>query len=182
MDNGRKDPATPSPDAGPPLTLPLTPLVTDPGPSAGPLVMLIDDDPDCRMLVRDALLSLDAGVRVVEAADGCSALKLLGLRPAGDGEEPIDPVRPALIFMDVEMPHMDGLETLAHLRGAESLRLVPVVMMTGVKDEGRISRAAALGANSYTVKPTDAGAFLDMVERSVGYWLSIHRRPQGMTG
>ena len=176
MDNGRTDTPEHSPNDGAPLPLPLT----DAQP-AGPLVMLIDDDPDCRLLVRDALLSLDAGVRTVEAADGCSALTLLGLRDA-DGQDRREPVRPALIFMDVEMPHMDGLETLAHLRGAESLRPVPVVMMTGVKDEGRISRAAALGANSYTVKPTDAGAFLDMVERSVGYWLSIHRRPQGMTG
>ncbi|MEM8873456.1 MAG: response regulator [Planctomycetota bacterium] len=129
-------------------------------------IMLIDDDPDCRMLVRDALDETGVNFDATEAENGADALAVLRRGAPPD-----------LIFLDLEMPRMDGLETLERIKSDPRLHHVPVVMMTGVDDAERINAAAELGANSYTVKPSDGATFIDMVRQSVGYWLQVHRRP-----
>jgi CheY-like chemotaxis protein len=80
--------------------------------------------------------------------------------------------------MDIEMPQMDGLETLRRIKAEPSLRQIPIVMMTGVCDEEQMKRAAEAGANSYTMKPANAEQFLKTVLASTNYWLMIHQYPQ----
>lgn len=140
---------------------------TTPAPEALIRVMLIDDDPDCRMLVRDALEESRVPHVVHEAEHGLAALHALASGAAV----------PDLIFLDMEMPQMDGLATLAKLRQDRRLACVPIVMMTGVDDPHHMREAARLGANSYTVKPGQVSEFFDLVRLSVGYWLHAHARP-----
>lgn len=134
------------------------------------VVLLVDDDPDCRMLARDAIARCGAGYRVYEAGDGREALEFLR-RPGAP--------RPGLIFLDIEMPGMDGQAALRAIRSDPALREVPVVMMSGLSDDGQMRAAAAAGANSYTVKPLAAEQYLRAVQQSVDYWLKVHRRPRG---
>ena len=136
-------------------------------------VLLVDDDQDCRMLIRDAIAELREPYHVYEACNGIEAVELLS-RKGGQGQDPL----PGLIFMDVEMPLQDGLETLKKIKSDERLSHIPVVMMTGVSDEDHMRRAAAYGANSYTLKPADADAFLKTVAASTAYWLTVHQYPQ----
>jgi len=134
-------------------------------------IMLVDDDADCRMLVRDAISEGGLGNPVMEAADGREALRLLKSRADNSA-------LPGLIFLDIEMPGMDGQETLKRIRSDERFRDIPIVMMTGVADERQMEQAAKNGANSYTIKPANAEQFLRTVLASTNYWLTIHQYPR----
>ena len=133
-------------------------------------ILLIDDDPDCRLLIRDAISDCNNDNTVWEASNGHEALRLLSKR--GPGE-----TLPGLIYLDIEMPFLDGLETLKRIKNDERLKHIPVVMMTGVSDEAQMEKATAYGANSYTLKPADAEQFLSMVQASTKYWLGVHQYP-----
>lgn len=135
-------------------------------------ILLVDDDPDCRMLLRDAIEESKVSNRVYEVSNGREALDFLSRRgPFADAP------KPGLIYLDIEMPGMDGQETLRAVRAMPDFRDTPVVMMTGVSDEGQMRAAAANGANSYTLKPANAEQFLRTVLASTSYWLTIHQYP-----
>ena len=135
-------------------------------------ILLVDDDPDCRMLVRDAINDSKVRNAVFEVADGQEALDFLNRR----GEWANAP-RPGLVYLDIEMPVKNGLETLREIKQTPELRNIPVVMMTGVCDEAQMFQAAEAGANSYTIKPANAEQFLKTVLTSTNYWLTIHQYP-----
>ena len=136
-------------------------------------ILLVDDDADCRLLIRDAIAECKVSNKVYEVENGQEALDFLS-RTGPSTHQP----RPGLIYLDIEMPGMDGQETLKRIRANPELREVPVVMMTGVADEGQMKLAAVNGANSYTIKPANAEQFLRTVLASTDYWLSIHQSPQ----
>jgi two-component system response regulator len=136
-------------------------------------ILLVDDDPDCRMLVRDAIAECKVSNQVFEASNGLEALDYLNR-----SQRETDAPRPGLIFLDIEMPGMDGLETLRRIKATPHLRDIPVVMMTGVCGEAEMKLAAERGANSYTLKPANAEQFLRTVLAATNYWLTIHQYPQ----
>ena len=135
-------------------------------------ILLVDDDPDCRMLIRDAIAECKVSNDVHEVCNGREALDFLHKR----GKYANAP-RPGLIYLDIEMPSMDGQQTLKEIKASAHLRDIPVVMMTGVADEVQMKTAAANGANSYTLKPANAEQFLRTVLASTNYWLTIHQYP-----
>lgn len=136
-------------------------------------ILLVDDDPDCRMLFRDAIAECKVANAVHEVSNGQEALDFLYRRgPFADAP------RPGLIFMDIEMPVKDGLSTLRAIKSDPGLRDIPVVMMTGVCGEPEMNQAASAGANSYTLKPASAEQFLQTVLASTSYWLEIHQYPR----
>lgn len=102
-----------------------------------PSVLIVDDEPNVRLMLRTALES--AGYRVLEAADGLGALSRLG-----DGT--CD-----LVLLDLRMPKLDGMETLARLR--ERGNLVPVVMLTAHGSIPDAVSAMRLGAIDFLAKP-----------------------------
>ena len=155
-----------------------------PAPSASPcarregageaiVILLVDDDPDCRLLIRDAIAESKVTNRVFEVTNGREALDFLHRRGAF-----ADAPRPGLVYLDLEMPGMDGQEALKQIRSEGTFRDIPVVMMTGVCDEQQMRLAAANGANSYTLKPANAEQFLRTVTQSTNYWLTIHQSPR----
>lgn len=136
-------------------------------------ILLVDDDDDCRMLVRDAIAECKVSNSVFEARNGEEALELLK-KVGQDSGNP----RPGLIYLDIEMPKLDGISTLKRIKEDPFLRDIPVVMMTGVSDEAQMQAAAANGANSYTIKPANAEQFLRTILASTNYWLTIHQYPE----
>ena len=140
--------------------------------SGGITILLVDDDPDCRLLIRDAIAECKVSNAVFECSNGFEALEFLKRRGKHAGAP-----RPGLIYLDLEMPGMDGQATLKAIKADPELRDIPVVMMTGVCDETEMKRAAANGANSYTVKPANVEQFLKTVLASTSYWLTIHQYP-----
>lgn len=136
-------------------------------------ILLVDDDPDCRMLIRDAIAGCNVSNDVYEVCNGLEALMFLK-REGRFANAP----RPGLVYLDIEMPGMDGQQTLKWIRSQEQFRDIPVVMMTGLADEEQMNAAAAVGANSYTIKPANAEQFLQTVLASTSYWLTIHQYPR----
>jgi DNA-binding response OmpR family regulator len=102
----------------------------------GARILVVDDDPDVRGLVRELLER--AGARVTEAADGREALRLLY------------DVRPEVIVLDVTMPELDGWQTLERVR---DLTEVPVLMLTARDTELEKVRGLRAGADDYVTKP-----------------------------
>jgi len=132
-------------------------------------VLLVDDDADWRMLVRDALAQCDLGrnvrLEMHEVTDGEAAMQFLqqGKR-AGS-------LLPSLIYLDCEMPRMDGLRLLELLRQDERLRHIPAVMLSGLADEAHMRRACDSGASAYIVKPVEASELTRVVTASARHWL-----------
>jgi CheY-like chemotaxis protein len=135
-------------------------------------ILLVDDDADCRMLIRDAIAECKVSNQVFEVSNGKDALDFLYRRG-----QYISAPRPGLIYMDIEMPVMSGLDALKLIKDDPQLHEIPVVMMTGVCGEEQMKQAATLGANSYTLKPASAEQFLRTVLASTNYWLTIHQYP-----
>jgi len=126
-------------------------------------ILVVDDDPDIREILKDRLESMN--YRVLVAADG------------PEGLEVIEKQGPRLAFIDIEMPGMNGQETLKAIRRDPRFADIAIVMMTGVTDDQQKIEAMANGANSYTNKPTDALTFMHTVMQSTNYWLRIHQFP-----
>ena len=141
--------------------------------SAQPVViLLVDDDADCRQLIRDAIETGKLDNPVHEVSSGEEALAFLNRQG-----EYVDAPRPGLIYLDIEMPGMNGQETLKAIRQDPRFSDIAIVMMTGVTDDEQKRLAMASGANSYTNKPTDAATFIQTVMQSTNYWLRIHQFP-----
>lgn len=141
--------------------------------SAQPVtILLVDDDEDCRQLIRDAIEQGKFDNPVYEVSSGEEALAFL--RREGIHAQAS---RPGLIYLDIEMPGIGGQETLQAIRKDPRFADIAVVMMTGVTDDDQKRLAMANGANSYTNKPTDAVTFIQTVVHSSNYWLRIHQFP-----
>jgi CheY-like chemotaxis protein len=123
----------------------------EPAAKGGPHVLVVDDDPGTRLLLRDALEG--AGFRVAEAADGARALELL------EGRDPFD-----LMTLDLQMGEMHGLEVLRTVRGRLALAGLPVVVATGSDDPEVELELFESGADDFIVKPVDPRRFILRVQ------------------
>lgn len=102
--------------------------------------LVVDDQPNIRRVVR-AYLETVHKCEVIEAGNGVEAIKQLL-------DATVD-----LIITDLVMPEMTGLELVGYVRRHESLRGVPIVMLTSQGDEMDRRKAIALGVNDYLLKP-----------------------------
>jgi CheY-like chemotaxis protein len=114
-------------------------------------IMVVDDDTDLRVTLQEILI--DEGREVISAKDGFEAVKLAA-------EGPID-----LIFMDIRMPGMDGVE--AFLKIKEIQPNCVVVMMTGYAVESLIEQALSEGARDCLSKPVSIEKLLEIVEETI---------------
>ena len=113
-------------------------------------ILITDDEPHVVELVRVTLE--DERVRVVEAANGVTALAL--------AEE----LEPELIFLDVNLPDLSGIEVCRRLRRHPRLSASSIVMLTAAAQQEDISRGLAAGATQYLTKPFSPVRLLSLVE------------------
>ena len=107
-------------------------------------IYLVDDDEDDRMLTREALESVIKGIRIIELSDGGG---LISLAESGGLKEQ------ALILIDMNMPRLNGLETLSLLRQNPECQQIPVVMVSTSSHQPTIQKAYEAGVNAFVVKP-----------------------------
>lgn len=136
-------------------------------------ILLVDDDEDCRLMIREAMKEGNIDNEVYEVQSGEEALDFLYRRGRY-----ADAPRPGLIYLDIDMPGISGLDVLKELRSNEEFRTIPIVMMTNLDDDREKIQAARLGANSYTLKPANPVRFIQTVIEATNYWISIHERPK----
>ncbi len=143
-------------------------------------LLLADDDPDDRLLVKDALEEshLVADLRWVE--DGEELMDYLHRR--GKYTNPNDSPHPDLILLDLKMPRKSGHQALEEIKRNPELRRIPIVVLTTSKAEEDIVRAYNSGANSFIVKPTTFGALTDAMKTLERYWFQLIALPPGRIG
>jgi two-component system, cell cycle response regulator DivK len=126
---------------------------------AGELILVVEDNDKNRKLVRDLLTV--KGYRLLEAETGEDGLRLA--REQG----------PALVLMDIQLPGIDGIETLRQLRADASTAAIPVVAVTASAMTQDRQKILAAGFDGYQSKPISVRPFLEMV-RAV-----LDRGPRG---
>ncbi len=138
-------------------------------------ILLADDDADDRMLARDALAEsrLANDLRFVE--DGEELLDYLHRR--GKYADPASSPRPGLVLLDLNMPRMDGREALREIKAEESLRHIPIVVLTTSKAEEDIYRTYNLGVNSFITKPVSFAGLVTVMKALGRYWFEIVELP-----
>ena len=138
-------------------------------------ILLVDDNPQDAELALRALRKHDLASHVLWVGDGAAALEYFF--PAGTDAGAVRSRTPKVIFLDLKMPRVGGLEVLRRLKGDERTRLIPVVAMTSSGERHDVLESYRLGANSYIVKPMDFDEFCKAVVQAGRYWLLLNERP-----
>jgi two-component system response regulator len=138
-------------------------------------ILLIEDNPHDAELVLRALQKHGLTNKVQLLRDGAEALDFIFA--LGDfGDRNINS-RPKVIFLDLKLPKVDGLEVLRRVKEDERTRSIPVVVMTSSQEEQDIVESYRLGVNSYIVKPVDFDKFVQSVADLGLYWLLLNKVP-----
>jgi len=142
--------------------------MTNPGPLT---VLYAEDDPDDRLLAAMAHRESGALNPLVFVADGEEALEYLGR--CGRHADRADTVQPGIVLLDLNMPGIDGRETLRVIRADPGLRRIPVVILTTSAAADDIALSYDAGANSYMVKPSAFGSLVDLFRLLCAYWFEV---------
>ncbi len=139
------------------------------------LIVLADDDPEDRMLTREALAEGEVVNPLFEVEDGEELLDYLAGRGRFESAGPAPP--PGLILLDLNMPKKDGRQALRELKEDPVLRRIPVVVLSTSSADVDVVQSYDLGSNSFITKP----ALFDELVRAMSclgrYWFGIVKRP-----
>jgi two-component system chemotaxis response regulator CheY len=114
-------------------------------------ILVVDDDPGIRRLITTTLRDV-GGFRIEEAGGGLQALDTaVGLRPE-------------IVFLDYEMPDLDGVETCRRLRSDPVTADATIIMLTGMSDAPAQDRAVHAGADMFLTKPFSPLHLLTLVD------------------
>lgn len=133
-------------------------------------ILLVEDSSDDVELTKVALEQNKIANTLVVARDGAEAIDLLSEAKIGRYGE-----LPAVILLDLNLPKVDGIEVLRHLRADARTELVPIVILTSSEEERDLIKSYKLGANSYIKKPVDFAEFLSAMHALGFYWLFLNR-------
>ena len=111
-------------------------------------ILIVDDSAAIRKILQRVLRQAEVPLgQIYEAGDGLEALRSLETQHVD------------LVLADINMPNMDGLQLLEHVKSADSLKHLPVVMVTTEGGESKVMAAAKMGAAGYVRKPFSAEQF-----------------------
>jgi chemotaxis family two-component system response regulator Rcp1 len=135
-------------------------------------ILLVEDNPGDVRLTKEALKEAKVGNNLHVAEDGVEAMRFL----RRDGEFATVP-RPDLILLDLNLPKKDGREVLEEIKADDTLKTIPVVVLTTSHAEEDVVRSYNLHANCYVTKPVDLDQFIRIVRSIEDFWLTIVRLP-----
>ena len=143
--------------------------------SVVPIILIADDDPDDRMLMKEALEENEFPHSVHFVSDGAELLDYLYKRGRFGFEKTF---RPNLILLDLNMPKIDGLEALAYIKADAGLKRIPVIILTTSVAEQDIIKAYDLGVNSFICKPSGFDKLVEVVREIGNYWFGTVTLPE----
>jgi two-component system response regulator len=139
-------------------------------------ILLVEDNKSDAMLTIRTLKKHNLAGNLVHLIDGAEALDFI----FGKGEYTGRNIenKPKVIFLDLKMPKVSGLEVLRIIKNDERTKLIPVVMMTSSKEEKDIVESHRLGVNSYVVKPVEHDNLSKIVAELGTYWVQVNNTPK----
>jgi two-component system response regulator len=134
-------------------------------------IILIEDNMDDATLAIHSLRKKNLTNKIVHLKNGDEALRyffsdLNGEKASKD---------PKIIFLDLKMPKVDGIEVLTKLKSDPATKSIPVIILTSSNEDPDIERCYALGANSYVVKPIEFENFSGQISQLGFYWTVLNR-------
>ena len=141
-------------------------------------ILLVEDNPKDLELTLLALAKSNLANEVITVRDGAEALDYLFRR--GSYRERAEG-NPAVVLLDLKLPKVDGIEVLGQIKADESLRAVPVVMLTTSREEKDLVRSYSLGVNAYVVKPVAFNDFIEAIHELGIFWAVLNEPPIGST-
>lgn len=134
------------------------------------VILMADDDSDDRLLAEEALQESGSPMKMRFVEDGMQMMDYL--RRRNEFKNPADSPRPDLIFLDLNMPVMDGREVLKEIKNDPQLKRIPVVVLTTSNSDTDIAYVYQTGANSFITKPTAFNALVGVMKSINDYWFS----------
>ena len=143
-------------------------------------ILVADDDQNDVFFLRRAFQKSGVSHAVIHVSDGQEAIDYLQ-GEANYRDRARFPV-PALVLLDLKMPKVDGLEVLRQVKGDETLKVIPVVMLTSSREETDLVKSYRLGANAYVVKPVGFEQFADAIRQVGIFWAVLNEPPPDSSG
>lgn len=123
-------------------------------------ILLVEDDADHRVLVREALARAAPAIPLEEAVDGVDAMAWLRRRVADPAA-----LEGGVVILDLGLPRASGFNVLEWMREMPALERLPVVVLTASENPMDAEHAFYLGARGYFQKPTDFRQYLEIFQR-----------------
>jgi len=136
-------------------------------------ILMIDDDREDFILVKEALESKRLKVDLYWAEDGDEAMNFL-YRREGYASAPT----PNLILLDLNMPGKNGFDVLKELKADRDLRKIPVVILTSSKDQKTVAQGYNIGASSFMLKPLTFDEMATAMNSLCEYWFALVQLPK----
>ena len=132
-------------------------------------ILLVEDNPGDARLAVEALTEGKVTNNITVAQDGIEAIEFLR-----NEENP----RPDLIFLDLNLPKMNGKDVLAEIKNDPGLKRIPVIILTTSNAEDDIASTYDLQANCYITKPVGFDQFIEVIQSVENFWFSIVKLPK----
>lgn len=136
-------------------------------------VLLVEDDPGDVVLTKEAFHDNKVKNTLSIVSDGEEAMRFLHR----EGEYAGAP-RPDLVLLDLNLPRKDGRQVLEEIKDDETLRTIPVVVLTTSEAEEDILRSYRLHANAYVTKPVDFDRFINVVRQIDDFFVTVVKLPR----
>ncbi len=136
-------------------------------------MLVAEDNADDRLLLECAFAKAGVDVALTFVSDGQQVQDYLQNQPPF--EDPASHQFPSLLLLDLHMPKVDGFEVLEWLRHQPKLGILAVVVYSGIDQRSAMTRARALGARHYLIKPQSLDQLVVMA-RSLGMFLQVLER------
>ncbi len=136
-------------------------------------VLLVEDDEGDVLMTREAFEHHKLRNQLHVVPDGVEAIAFLRREGKHEGAP-----RPGLILLDLNLPRKDGREVLEEIKSDETLRSIPVVVLTTSQAEEDILRSYNLHANAYVAKPVDFERFIDVIRQIDDFFVTVVKLPR----
>jgi CheY-like chemotaxis protein len=137
-------------------------------------ILLVEDSLNDIELTLAALQQNNVANEVIVARHGGEALDYLYRRGKFKDRPPVLPV---VVFLDLKMPKVDGMEVLRQVKGDENLKTIPIVILTSSREEVDLVKTYQLGVNAYVVKPVGFAQFTDAIRQAGVFWAVVNEPP-----